>query len=137
MNKCRVIALLSSACIAIMENSDTEYNNMPALRCSGCSGIASKGGVEWEKDNPSEETGFCNCSHNNITESGGGGNNCEESKIERDSGFDSDSWHKIMEDLRILGEQTNDVELIQQANIGSAIVNEHDHTISVLRNNFK
>ena len=108
-----------------MENSETEYNDMPALRCSGCSGIASKGGGEWEKDNPSEETGFCNCSHS------------EESKIERDSGFDSDSWHKIMEDLQILGEQTNDAELIQQANIGSAIVNEHDHTISVLRNNFK
>lgn len=108
-----------------MENSETEYNDLPALRCSDCSGIASKGGDEWKKDIPSEENGFCNYSHS------------EESKIERYSGFDSDSWHKIMEDLRILGEQTNDARLIQQANIGSAIVNEHDYTISVLRNNFK
>ena len=135
MNKYCKIALLSSACIAIMENTDmentdmentdTEYNDMPALRCSGCSGVASKGGDEWEKDNPSEQVGFCNCSQNN-----------EESKTVSDSGFDSDSWHKIMEDLRILGEQTNDARLIQQANIGSAIVNDHDHTVSVLRNNF-
>ena len=84
-----------------MENIDTECADMPALRCSRCFGIASKGGGEWEKNNPSEQVGFCNCNQNNTIES----NN-------------DNSWHKIMEDLRILGEKTN-------------------NTISNIRNNFK
>ena len=135
LNKCCIIVILSPACIAIMENTDMENTDMectdmPSLSCSRCTRVVSKGGEGWERDNPSEHIGFCNCPQSNAVAEGVG-------VVEGAAGFDSDSWEKIMEDLRKLGEETNDAMLIQQANIGSAIVNERNNTISVIRNNFK
>ena len=43
-----------------MSDSDSDYEDMPALLCGRCNRVASKGGSKWEKKNKS--THFCNCS---------------------------------------------------------------------------
>lgn len=82
-NKCCIIVILSPVCTAIME-----YTDMPSLSCCRCNLVKSKGGDGWERENPSELVGFCNCPTNGTV------------------GIHSGYCHKDMEDIHKIGRQT-------------------------------